>query len=500
MIVDPRRLGIRLLFFGFLAGVLARAAGARDWPQWGGNPAHQGASAAAGQPLVAVLADIVYDPFVELEKAESGRESARPLRRAVCSTQRAFIWCSSRAPTSPAIPPVPACLFPADPTPGRCRPGTSASSPGKTARSRPNGPSRATGSRSRREERWQTGNRSSNPPSPAIFSTCPASAERSSSSPRRRGLWWRESIPLERPWIRKPTSPEASPPMRRATFSTTRSAWIGSIHGLRDVLGAWLVKIAPDGAASTAPFSSLVPGAPAALAPCQTSFTASLPWPPSADAVPPASACGSQRPGINVIPAIAPDGTVYTVSRAHFNGRYAYLVAVHPDLTPAWSSSLRNVLERRMRRRSAAERDAWRLPCRLESRSGSCDQRRSGRTRLGPVVLVSGRASRRRRALRRLHFLQLLEGASLQVRFGRASPRDLRLRVGHHAGRLPARRNVFDPAQGQSLPARLLLRRPERLPSGDSPVRPRLARFESLREWRFTSTNTLTCARRTRRP
>jgi hypothetical protein len=45
-----------------------------------------------------------------------------------------------------------------------------------------------------------------------------------------------------------------------------------------------------------------------------------------------------------VIPATAPDGTIYTVSRAHFNGRYAYVVAVRPDLTPAWSASLRNVL------------------------------------------------------------------------------------------------------------------------------------------------------------
>ncbi len=112
-----------------------------------------------------------------------------------------------------------------------------------------------------------------------------------------------------------------------------------------DVLGAWLVKVAPDGTAATAPFSSLVAGAPAALAPCQGTFAAGqLPWPPSANAVPGAFACGSQRPGINVIPAIAPDGTIYTVSRAHFNGRYAYLVAVHPDLTPAWSSSLRNLL------------------------------------------------------------------------------------------------------------------------------------------------------------
>jgi hypothetical protein len=44
------------------------------------------------------------------------------------------------------------------------------------------------------------------------------------------------------------------------------------------------------------------------------------------------------------IPATAPDGTIYTVSRAHFNSRYGYVVAVHPDLTRAWSASLRNVL------------------------------------------------------------------------------------------------------------------------------------------------------------
>jgi hypothetical protein len=35
-----------------------------------------------------------------------------------------------------------------------------------------------------------------------------------------------------------------------------------------------------------------------------------------------------------MVPAIAPDGTIYTVSRAHRNAG-AYLVAAHPDLTPA---------------------------------------------------------------------------------------------------------------------------------------------------------------------
>jgi len=112
-----------------------------------------------------------------------------------------------------------------------------------------------------------------------------------------------------------------------------------------NALGAWLVRIAPDGSSAHAPFSALVPGAPAASAPCQLSFTNNLPWPPSTTAAPPNGSCGSQRPGINVIPAIGPDGTVYTVSRAHFNGRFGYLVAVHPDLTPSWSASLRGFLD-----------------------------------------------------------------------------------------------------------------------------------------------------------
>jgi hypothetical protein len=46
-----------------------------------------------------------------------------------------------------------------------------------------------------------------------------------------------------------------------------------------------------------------------------------------------------------VIPAVASDGTVYSVSRAHFNSRYSYLVAVRPDLTPLWAASLRGYLD-----------------------------------------------------------------------------------------------------------------------------------------------------------
>lgn len=45
---------------------------------------------------------------------------------------------------------------------------------------------------------------------------------------------------------------------------------------------------------------------------------------------PPPAPCGAHRAGVKVAPAVAADGTIYTVSRAHSNSRYGYLVAVTP--------------------------------------------------------------------------------------------------------------------------------------------------------------------------
>jgi hypothetical protein len=113
--------------------------------------------------------------------------------------------------------------------------------------------------------------------------------------------------------------------------------WVGS-----DVLGAWLVKVSPDDQASSVAYKTLVPDAPPAGAQCPGMFqdTSTLPWPPGPTAVAPSVTCGSQRPGLNVAPAVAPDGTIYTVSRAHFDPMVAYVVAVHPDLTPKWDATL----------------------------------------------------------------------------------------------------------------------------------------------------------------
>ncbi|HVE71642.1 MAG TPA: hypothetical protein VNI54_09765 [Thermoanaerobaculia bacterium] len=104
--------------------------------------------------------------------------------------------------------------------------------------------------------------------------------------------------------------------------------------------GAHLVKITPAGVASRVSYSTLVTDLPQT---CASQFSGTpQPYPPSPDAVAPLVVCGVPRPGINVTPAVGPDGTVYTVSRAHFNSRWANLIAVNPDLTVKWSTSLRN--------------------------------------------------------------------------------------------------------------------------------------------------------------
>jgi outer membrane protein assembly factor BamB len=107
--------------------------------------------------------------------------------------------------------------------------------------------------------------------------------------------------------------------------------------------GAWLVKITQNGTASRVSYQDLVAGAPAATALCTAEFTGGQPpYPPSSGAVPPSVPCGAQRSGVNVAPAVASDGTIYTVSRAHLNSRWGWVVAVNSDLTRKWSSSLRN--------------------------------------------------------------------------------------------------------------------------------------------------------------
>lgn len=114
-----------------------------------------------------------------------------------------------------------------------------------------------------------------------------------------------------------------------------------------DIPGAWLVKINANGTTQTVSYKTLIPSAPTT---CETTFAydgAPLPWPPTPNArVQSTVPCLSQRPGVNVAPAVAPDGTVYSVSVAHnpFASRFSYVVAFNSNLTLKWAASLRGLL------------------------------------------------------------------------------------------------------------------------------------------------------------
>src|SRR5262249_31980104 len=116
---------------------------------------------------------------------------------------------------------------------------------------------------------------------------------------------------------------------------------------LADVPSAWLVKVSTGDVARAGAWSTLVPGAPAATGQCfWQDSTDALRWPVlranGLPVPPPTIVCGSQRPPVNTAPAIAPDGTVYDISRAAFDDYYGYLIAIDKDLKPKWISSMRN--------------------------------------------------------------------------------------------------------------------------------------------------------------
>jgi len=115
----------------------------------------------------------------------------------------------------------------------------------------------------------------------------------------------------------------------------------------KDSVDSWLVKVAPDNSATKVSYSVLTPGTPGPDDRCEISFPQSqAPWPPSPTAVSPTVRCGPMRVALNIAPAIAPDGTIYSIARSHgfFSNRSGFLVAVNPNLSLKWIASLSNRL------------------------------------------------------------------------------------------------------------------------------------------------------------
>ncbi|MCU1279239.1 MAG: hypothetical protein JWM53_2785 [bacterium] len=115
----------------------------------------------------------------------------------------------------------------------------------------------------------------------------------------------------------------------------------------------WLVRVSPSNETAMIEYGLMVPNAPTGNQ-CHGSFATmmpspAMPWPPppnpdGSPVTPPPIACGSQRPGVNVAPAVGPDGTIFTVSRAHFSDRDGFIVALAPDLSPKWAVGLGGIL------------------------------------------------------------------------------------------------------------------------------------------------------------
>jgi len=320
-----------------IAAVAATAlsAAAPEWGQWGQNPQHTGRSAAAGQPAMRLLADVVYDPFVQQEKSDpaspgdllvhyqaplvsgadvfmsfkSGRFTGIPTWETQTWGERRLHWRGSAL--------LPVWSFASDWKPVPYGGGLT-------------GPS------------WEP-----------VFHA--ALSGRFVYVPGAGGSVYKLSQANGAVAAHvRPFGAVADPDLFVAGALTVDAHGnvyynaIQLVHGqawLADVRGSWLVVVRPDGSSSTVPYSALNPGAPAGGDLCAGTFADSqLPWPPSPDAVAPQVPCGSQRAALNLAPAVAPDGTIYTASVAQFTSRTAYLIAVNPDLTPKWAASLRDRL------------------------------------------------------------------------------------------------------------------------------------------------------------
>jgi hypothetical protein len=336
------------------------------WAQWASTPQHSGTIGIAAQALNNKLADIVYDPFVNQEQTESSGSLVAHYQATLTDGNDFYMETKSGTYTS--------CIPAQNWVTG--------------APCGPNAWNQLTWSVNRYT--WENGQ----PVLVWTFASDWKPEPNAAASPNDSGLggWepvfhpvlangylyvpgaggtiWKvdkntgKSVSQINPFASGATAPAntfVSGPLTTDATATTNGSiyynviWLAdptvtSPWSTADVMGAWLVKVTSMDAATTATYASLVPTAPAATSSaCPGTFYNAIPqpafpWPPTPTAVAPTQLCGSQRPGVNVSPTIAADGTIYTVSRAHFDPLVSYLVAVNPDLTPKWTVSLQLLL------------------------------------------------------------------------------------------------------------------------------------------------------------
>lgn len=299
------------------AGIVANPA----WPQWGRSALHNSSLQSAGQPPQTQLANIVYDPFVTQEKAESGGELLAHYQVPIVDDPLVLMEAKTGTYVS--------CDPPGSGEPYPCGPDDW-----------------NTENWNERAFSWQNGVLTQLWNFQTDWKPEPNTDQ---GGQNEDGLFGWEPVFHAALWngfvfvpgaggtVIKVNESTGAPVQRYEPFGknidpNTFVSGPLTIDGQGnlyynaiafdptnpwsvDIRGAWLVKITPAGVIQTVSFAQIAPPS------CQ--------------------GCGSQRPGINVAPAVSADGkTIYTSSLAHFQSTDAYLLAVNSDLSSKWQSSL----------------------------------------------------------------------------------------------------------------------------------------------------------------
>jgi outer membrane protein assembly factor BamB len=309
--------------FAFAVALASVATADAQWSQFGGNARHTSSAALPAQPLVRVLADVTDDPFVpdEIQNGDLLVHYPVPL----LDGDDVFMSVKEQVFIGPSFP-----------------------IPGWSVH-------RLHWENGQLVEKWST--RTDWKPVPAYdglwepvfqsilangFIFAPAAGGTLLQIDRTTGAVIRRIDPFSSTnsltFVSGPPTVDSAGNIFYGAFGLqSNNPWQS------DVTGAWLVRIKPDLSTALVPFSTLVPDAPKGSDLCTFQFSpGSARMPPSPEAVAPSIVCGSQRPGLNSAPAVAADGTIYLISRAHFNNYWSYVIAVNPDLTRKWDKSLRN--------------------------------------------------------------------------------------------------------------------------------------------------------------
>ena len=322
----------------------AAAAGPTNWPQWGQNPQHQGFVDVAGQALNRALASVQYDPNVPAEQAASGGDLLAHYQAPLLHQNDVFMEFKTGPFTDPdhwntqtwhekRLHAENGALVAVWDYASSWKP-------------EPNGPGNGQSSKQDRlglggwEPVFHAVLANDFIYVPSVDGTIVklATGDGSVVSSINPGY---AAAANTKNFVAGPLSADSSGNVYFNAIQLNNADPWGGASGT-DVSDSWLVKVAPDDSTQKVSYKSLISGAPTT---CTTTYntTTDLPW-PNFKTTPPTGPCGSPRVGLNVAPAIAPDGSIYTVARLHLRSRYSYILGVNPNLTPKWQASLRGHL------------------------------------------------------------------------------------------------------------------------------------------------------------